>query len=375
MNKNSLRSLAQMPVTSSTAIMGYLLVLLYVLACVYLQPVFDIAGDAPSYLEAMRVLNGMPEPEHFTPNRLLTTPGMVGVVAALGWLVGETQAGYMIVWFLVNSLFFFGLGFASYFLFCRVLNDRPASILATLFVMANYDVLVFGLNYLTDIGGWFFFALSLLFLFQAIESGEDERRNIWYAALAAGVGVLFKEYAFFAFVPLGIFLLYRYGREPMALIRRSLPILVALLPMLAVHAGVYLTYGYTYLDWYAMNREVYGFENWFENAIKSYGIVMSVLAPIALIGLVLFVRQMRLTFDAKRTLFVAAMALPGLAVFLWPSITQRLVFLSVPFAALLAGYAFKQWPRALPVFAALWAAYLVIAVTTDGYILPTVNIL
>ena len=279
MKRSRLLEVLRTPIAPSLVLMVALIALVYLATCLYIRPVFDVMGDAPSYLEAMKVLNGMEAPEGFIPNRILTTFLSVGSVSALAWFMGGS---YMTAWFFLNSMLFFGLGIASYLLFKRVLVSTPAAIVSALFVVANYDAIIFGLNYLTDIGGWFGFVLSLYFLYRYVES--KDARYVWRAALAAGVGGLFKEYAFFGLVPLGLYLLYEYRTNLLALIRASVPLMVSLVPMLLVHAGVYLTYGFTYLDWYRMNQEIYGFRNWQENAIKSYGVVLSVLAPLAVVG-------------------------------------------------------------------------------------------
>jgi 4-amino-4-deoxy-L-arabinose transferase-like glycosyltransferase len=336
---------------------------LYVVATFSLQPPFDLAGDAPGYLEAMRVLNGMHPPDGFIPNRILTTFGGVSTVAALAWITGN----YLASWFFVNTLYFFGLAFVSYFLFRRITGSDIGSILGALFLVGNYDVLVFGLNYLMDISGWFWFMLSLLFL--SIYMEGDDRRFLWGAALAAGVGTLFKEYAFFAFLPLGVYLLYRHWRSPREMIRAVVPCAVSLLPLVLVHIIVYLAYGYSYFDWYGMNTETFAFEGWAWNAGRSFLVVLGFMLPVSLLGIFAFVHRARTSLDARKILFVVSLALPALAVFLWPIITERLVFLFVPLAALLAAFAVARYERHWPWFAFIWLLYVMVALKTDGLIL------
>lgn len=362
----------RLPISAPVLTLAGMLLGLYIATFAYLQPPFDVYGDAPGYLEAMRVMNGsLPEPETFTPNRILTTFLSTGTVSLLGGLTGN----YLASWFFVNTLYFFGLGFACFFLFRRVTRSDTGSIIGALFVAGNYDVLVFGLNYLMDLSGWFWFVLSLLFLFMHIdregaEGGLPGRRYLWLAVLAAGIGGLFKEYAYIGLVPVGLFLLWEHGRSPSRLISRSVPLaLAAIVPTLLVHAGVYLIYGYTYLDWYGMNASTFAWQGWLWNSARSFLVVLSFLLPIALFGLRAFVLEMRQERDTRRALFVATLVLPALAVLAWPIVTERLVFLIVPLAGLLAAYAVKRHERHWPWFGFIWLLYVVLAWVTDGLIL------
>lgn len=343
-------------------------------ATVFLRfpPVFDIAGDAPGYLETMRVMDGSLEPtESFIPNRILTTFPSTGTIALFSALSGD----YLGSWLIVNTLYFFGLTFMSFLLFRRVTGSATGSALGALFVAGNYDVLTFGLNYLMDITGWFWFMLSVLFLFMHMDRDEAARRSgsqryLWLAVLAAGVGGLFKEYAYVAVVPIGVYLLWEYGRMPVTFIKKALPLaLVSVVPTAFVHVLVYLIYGYSYLDWYRVNTSTFGWDGWLWDFSRSIIIVLSVLLPVAVMGAAAFVREMRQSPDPRRVVFVVSLALTALTALAWPIITERLVFLVVPLAALFAAYAVKQDERAWPIFALLWVLYVTIALRTDGFIL------
>ena len=356
------------PISQSVLILAGALLGLYIASFAYLQPVFDVAGDAPGYLQTMRVMNGsIEQPEAFTPNRILTTFLSTGSVSLLGGITGN----YLASWFFINTLYFFGLAFVCFFLFRRVTGSDTGSILGALFVVGNYDVIVFGLNYLMDLTGWFWFTLSLLFLFKHVDREVREGNSyLWLAVLAAGLGGLFKEYAYFAFIPIGLFLIWEHWRSPLHLIKRSVPFAIAaIVPTVLVHIGVYLIYGYTYLDWYGMNTSTFAFGGWLWNFSRSILVVLSLLLPVALLGLRAFILEMRATPDPRRILFVATLVVPALAVLLWPIITERLVFLVVPLAGLLAAYAVKRYERHWPWFGFVWLLYVILACVTDGLIL------
>jgi hypothetical protein len=358
-----MRSILIRPLSRPATVLAAATTGLYVAAWLILQPPYDTFGDAPGYIEAMRVWNGMPPPDHFTPNRLLTTFLSVGSVATLAAVTGN----YFASWFFLNTLYFFGLAFTSYALFARVSGSKAAAVLGALFVVGNYDVLVFGLNYLMDGAGWFWFMLSMLALFLYMEEGK--RRFLLGAVLAAGVGGLFKEYAFLAFAPIGIGILYTHRRDLKGLLESAGIAALGLVPLALVHVGFYVAYGYSYLDWYSMGVETFGFDAWIWNASRSYLVVLSFLLPFALLGTATFVREMRSRFDPMRTTFVLSCILPSLAVLAWPIITERLVFLIVPLAALMATYAFKRYPRGMGWYSFIWLLYVMLALKTDGLIL------
>jgi hypothetical protein len=344
-------------------VLACVVVALYAVATLIFMPVFDTAGDAPGYLEAMRVLNGAAPSDTFTPNRILTTFLSVSTVAALSWLSGN----YLASWFFLNSLYFFGMAFVSYALFRRVTGSAIGAVIGALFVVGNYDVLTFALNYLMEAPGWFWFMASLLATYRHIETGD--RKYLWYAALAAGIGTLFKEYAFFGFAPLGLYLIYAHWRRPADFVRSLVPLVVSLVPLVLVHVAVYLFYGYSYLDWYGMNTEAFGFSRWTWNAGRSFIIAGSFLLPLALLGTFDFVREMRTRFDAPRAVFVGSLIVPALAVLAWPIITERLVFLAIPLFALLAAFAVSRHERHWPWFGLVWLLYVIVAFKTDGLIL------
>lgn len=363
METKSVAAFFRAPVSGPMLILAAATAGLYVATMLIFMTPFDTAGDAPGYLQAMQVLNGAPIPENFTPNRILTTFMSVSVIAALSWATGN----YLASWFFLNTVYFFGMAFVSYLLFRRVTGSEPAAILGALFVVANYDVLTFALNYLMEAPGWFFFLVSLYATYRYIET--DAARYVWYAALAAGVGTLFKEYAFFGFAPLGLYLIYRHWWKPAAFARSLVPLIVSLLPVLFIHIAVYLAYGYSYLDWYGMNAETFGFGRWAWNAGRSFVVAGSLLLPLAVWGAVVFVQDMCKRFDAPKALFVLSLVVPAVAVLAWPIITERLVFLAVPLFALLAAFAIARYERHWPWFGFVWLLYAVIALKTDGLIL------
>jgi hypothetical protein len=364
----TLSSLRQ-PLSHPLQVLFVALFALYVVVFLCLPPVYDTAGDAPGYLQAMQVMNGtIAAPENFTPNRILTTFLSTGSVSVLGGITGD----YFVSWYFINSLYFFGLAIVSFLLFRRLTGSDIGSILGALFVAGNYDVLVFGLAYLMDITGWFWFMLSMLFL--AMYADTSSRRHLWFAVLAAGVGGLFKEYAYVAFGPIALYMVWeslpwKGMAAPLMLVRKNVVLVAAaVVPTILVHFGVYLIYGYTYFDWYGMNTSTFAFEGWLENSARSYLVILSFMLPIAIVGAMQIIKR-RALLGARRATFIAVFAIPAFAMLAWPIITERLVFLVVPVAALFAAFAIARYERQWVWFALALILYIALAIKTDGWIL------
>src|ERR1019366_1584669 len=148
-----------------------------------------ITGDAPSYLEAMQVMHGGTIPAGFVPNRILTSSLGIESVDAFTKLFGSVKVG----WLALYVVFFFILSIVFYKLVLDIFKSEKTALLASLFLMTNYAMISFGIDYGMDIGGWMFYVVSLYFTLKYTQTGDT--RALLYSALAVGVGGLFKEYA------------------------------------------------------------------------------------------------------------------------------------------------------------------------------------
>jgi hypothetical protein len=341
------------------------LIALYAVGFVVLKPLAHTGGDTPTYIAAAQVLAGQKPNFEFDINRVLTAPLTLVSIDLFRYVSGE----YYVGWVLLNFFFFVGMGIVS-FLFLRRLFTPLSAALGAYLICANYDVIVFGLRPLADIGGWFFYLLALYCI--ATFMITSSYRYLIYAALAIGCGGLFKEYAFLAVVPFAALSLYEWGRYPLELIKKTmLPAVLSILPVLVIHLSVYVSYHYTYLDWYQHNNQQYGYTNWTSNTIKSFGVVLNLLALPVFVGFALFFKEFRLD---RKAIFLLSLCIPALFVLMWPSITERIVFLAVPTAAVFGCVCFDRFPRFLALYIALAALYTLISLTADLYLLNAVNL-
>ena len=261
-----------------------------------------------------------------------------------------------------------------YLLVREIFESELTAFLAALFILTNYGTVSFALDYGMDIGGWAFYALSLLLTLKYSKSGK--RSMLLYSAVAIGIGGLFKEYALLGVVPIAVMLAYENWPSVLATIKMGLvPAGIVLLPISIVYAIVFVKFNYTYVDWITYGNASYAYVSKTTEYIKSFGSLYNFLSFVVLAGVYCFVRyRNELVSSPKIQFFVASVALSALPVFIWPAITQRILFVTVPAAILVASFAIKKYEKYWIVFAVLIAICLATSLAMDSYILPNVDI-
>jgi len=346
-----------------------LVICLYCLALVafHIEGRSLVEGDTPTYLQAIQVLGGTHPPADFMPNRILTSFLSLESVRVLAAFTGNPLSA----WFALNSLFFFALGLLSFVFFMRLFENRTTAFLGTIAIVGNYDVYAFGIRYLMDIGGYAFYLASILALLFYVD--RKDRRFLFVAVACASVGGLFKEYAFVALLPIAIVLIVEHGRNFVALVRASwLPALIACIPVALVHTAVFLTYHYTYLDWYRYNTHQYAYHAQFSESVKSVGATLQLLLIPAVLGVFYFLRSYQ-KIELDRRTFLLSIIPPAFVALAWPSVTERLMFLAVPTAAVFACLFFKRHGSWWPIYMLGAAVYVAIAFTTDSFTLSAMH--
>jgi dolichyl-phosphate-mannose-protein mannosyltransferase len=325
-----------------------------------------LGGDSPTYLAAIRVLDGAPGPPGFVPNRLMTAFGSLESIRFSRAIFGNVYAG----WIILNCAFYVGTVLVFARLLLLLFEEESVAALGALFLAGNYDFLVFGVHYLVDIGGWMFFSIAMLFL--ARYAKGHLHRDLVCAFGSVALGAVFKEYALVALAPIWTFLLWETRFSLSLFIRRALPLsLLSFIPIALVHFWVFVRFGYTYVDWFAFNHQKYGYHHslvaWIVNVLKCFGYAMNLLGPIALLGGYLFLKGEEVTSERLRV-FVVALALSVLPLFAWPTITERLLGTAVLPFAVLAAIAIKKYARFHGVFLILALVYIAASYLMDAYL-------
>ncbi len=343
----------------------------------YIGP--NILGDTLSYVDTMDVLAGHAAPAGFVPNRVITTFAPMEIVHFLAPYFGGVYGP----WFALNCLFFVLIGIVFFKLLDSFFDSKPAAYLGTLFLATNYGFLIFGPNYLMDIGGWSFYIFSIYFLWRYARS--KRHKDILLAALMVGVGGLFKEYAFLGAIAIAAYLILEAWPSLRTvqgwrefIVKSVSSAIVALVPVVLLYVWAYHRFGYTYANWFGSNAVHYIYPSRVKEYIKAFGSLINFLAFPVLGGAWIALRQWTgkaipgLTREAK--IFSTAFLVSFLPIFFWPAITQRILTITVPFAAFVACFCFKKYQHRWYLFLPLLALYALATFFMDSYILKAVNL-
>ena len=256
------------------------LIIMSFLSIHFLKP--KIGSDTATYLQTMSFLQGGAVSADFAPNRILTTFFSLQAVIFSSKIFGDIMTG----WIVLNLFFYFLLNIVFYKILFKIFQSSKTALLGGLFLAANYAMLSFGLNYLMDISGWTFYIISLYFTLCYVQNGKN--RNIFWALFSAGVGGLFKEYAFLGCIPIILFLLYE-NRSVWQTVKKSiLPAVISFLPLVLVYLYMWSHFHYTYLDWLSSNQIMYVYRSRIVEYIKSFGSLWNFLGILIPFGLYYF---------------------------------------------------------------------------------------
>ena len=209
----------------------------------------------------------------------------LGPVLALPFEFLGTGAGLIIQ----NVIFYLLSAFLIFKIVALVYREERQALFALLFFAASAPVIEYGLAYLTDMGAWFFYILSV-FLTLLYFKNKNEKLIILNGFLS-GVGVLMKENGGLGILFFGAMVLLsrEFGAKEkiLKIIRFSAFFLV---PVIALQIFAFKYFHFTSLDWYISSRPgiMVGKEGlllvsfrWLGQIIK----VLGILWPLFFIGL------------------------------------------------------------------------------------------
>lgn len=339
------------------------------IAIAFLNPRLMPEGDSFSYIEAIKVLDGSPVSEEFVPNRILTS---FLNLTGLG-LFASLFGGFTLGWLIWNTLLYIIAGLAFFVLVRSVFESDKVALLGTILFATNYGVLFFGLSYVVDMGGWMFFVLSTMLL--GLYAQKSEPRYLALAFIAVGIGGLFKEYVFLALPSLVVFVWYEHRASFALFLKKIIPLmLLVFIPVLMLHVWVYIKFGYTYLDWFGTNNEAFGYKNWLVNGIKSFGSVLNLTILGFVWGAYLLWSKTGEFISPKNKIFLLATILSILPIFIWPSLTQRVVTTAIVPFILMSCIVVKKYENLIHIFVPIIAAYAVINFLMEPHILNFINL-
>lgn len=343
----------------------FLLIFFSIFSIYIIHPVIE--SDSVSYVDAMSVLKTGVVPTGFSPYRIVTTYlGLRGIM-----LVDLFFGNLNISWLLFNSLLYIAMGMFFYSLLVKLIENRRTAFLGTLFLVTNYAGMIFSFHYLMDVGGWAFYIASIYFSFKYLES----RKYTWLliASVLVGLGGLFKEYAYLAYVVVFGLIIFTYWKNWKEILKRIIVTgFLSFTPMLLINIYSHYVYHGTYLDWF-FNQPVYAYKSRLGEYVKAFGSLYNFGWFIFVGGVYLFLKRLKNILSDEKILFIALVCASSLLVFVWPIVT-RVLFITIPGVVLISSLFLKKidkwWYAVVP----LLVLYVISSYFMDSFILNFVNL-
>ncbi len=348
------------------ALLFFILIFLAIFSPLALKP--KIAGDSLLYVDSINVIRTGIRPAGFMPEMILTTP--LGLKAIM--LFDIFFHDLAISWLIVDVILYVSAGLFFHSLLKKIFKEENIAFLGSLFLMTNYAIIVFGLGYLMDMGGWAFYLASIYFTYRYLE--EAENKWLYFASLAIGLGGLYKEYAFVAYVVLFGVILFKHWRKWRDVIKQVFVSgLISFLPFALMNVYTFINYDhYTYWNWFTYQK-VYAYQDRVVEFIKSFGSIYNFAWFLFLPGFYLLLKRYREVFREKRVFFIWLVITSSFAILLWPVVT-RVLFISMPAAVLVTCLFIERIEKRMLYILPVLFLYIITNFLMDAFILNFINI-
>lgn len=319
---------------------------------------FRTYGDSVSYIDAIHWFQGK-EVSVVDPWVVLKP---FGILLALPFEFLGEGAGLVVQ----NIIFYLFSAYLVFKIIDLVFNNKKQALIASLFFATITQVLEVGLAYLTDMGAWFFYLLSL-FLTLLYFRNKNEKLVI-FNGFISGLGVLMKENGGLGAVFFGLIILlskdFIFREKIYKIVKFAVFFLI---PIIVWQAFMYKTFKLTSLDWYLF--QLGGFSHGESTPvviIKYFGQLFRTLGIIWIFFFIGLWQELKEKNWQRLKIYLAL--LPGsISFFLWPiSAGGRSVFVFAPLGILLAVCGAK---KIKPIFLAV----ILIVIIVLNYWFASVN--
>ncbi|MBN2094137.1 MAG: glycosyltransferase family 39 protein [Candidatus Zambryskibacteria bacterium] len=359
--------------TKDKIIISGLLILLAVFSICLLQP--QIAGDSFHYTDSIEVLKTGIVPEEFMPMMIVST--YLGLQSIMFFDLFTNS--FKVSWLLLNGIFYVFMGLSAYLLIKEMFGDKLTAFLGALFLVVNYAVVVFGLAYMMDMGGWFFYMVSLYFSYKYFKNDNESDKWLYLSSVLVGLGGLYKEYAFVAYVVIFGIIIFRDWTDWLKILKKVIITgCISFGPFLLLNIYGFLKFDYTYLDWF-LEQKKYSFQNKTLEFIKSFGSIFNFGWLLFFPGFYLLLNRTKNMIKSKiinrDLIFIWLVIFSCISVLLWPVVT-RVLFITMPAAILVSSLFIKKLSRNLRLCITLpiLALYMISSYFMDSFILDFVNL-
>jgi 4-amino-4-deoxy-L-arabinose transferase-like glycosyltransferase len=288
---------------------------------------FHANNDTDSYILSIKFFRG--ESNEVYPNRYLNP--FYSVVAATIFR-GLSPEHSIIV---TNIIFYFGLLLLTYGLLRRVFKSEFIGVISALFISTSYALVRYGLTQVQDIGGYFWFLLTL---YCGWRWWEDKKSGwLYIGGVAVSFGMLTKESGAMAALFVGIlFLLEKasFKTKIINFLKFSIIPFVVLLINQSRGKEVHYNSGKWFLEnWQIFAEANYRFIKWLGVNISTYNFLWLFI----FIGAIVLINK-RKEISSEIKIYFLAVFLPSMCYFAWPLFISRTVFISAWFFIPLASY-------------------------------------
>jgi hypothetical protein len=346
----------------------FILVFLVIFSPLALNP--KIAGDSLLYTSSIDVLKTGILPAGFMPMMILTTYLGLRLIMFFDLFINNIA----ISWLVLDSILYVTMGLFFYSLVKRMFDSSKTAFVGTLFLVTNYAAISFGLGYLMDMGGWTAYVASLFFSWRYLESYCKEDKWLYISSTIIGVGGLYKEYAFVAYVIVfGVVVWGNWGKWFEILKKLFVTGVLAFTPFILMNIYTFVYYGgYTYIDW--MNfQKVYVYQDRVVEFIKSFGSIYNFGWFLFIPGFYILLKRYKDFIKDKRMFFICFCLISCLSVLLWPVVT-RVLFITIPAIVLVSALFIQKTEKKVYLIWSILLAYVFCAYLMDAYILDNVDI-
>lgn len=357
-----------------------ILIFLAIFSIYALKP--QMLGDSLLYTSSIEVLKTGIQPIDFIPMMISSTYLGLSLIMFFDLFLGNIAVS----WLLLNAFLYVAMGLFFYELLKKFADSAQVAFWGTLFLITNYAVLVFGLGYMMDVGGWLAYVAALYFAYRYLEAEEQANRWIYWSALVVGLGGIYKEYAFVAYpIIFGVLIFKCLISQTTEINKKSKWLntiwqvavtgLISFLPFVLLNFWTYLKFDYTYLDWFWFNQGAYDYQNRVVEFIKSFGSIFNFGWFLFFPGFYLLLKRWREIFIDRNVFFVWLVLGSCSAVLLWPVVT-RVLFITIPAIVLISSLFIKKLNNKQRLFLVLplFIAYMISNYLMDAFVLNLVNI-
>ncbi|OGH80584.1 MAG: hypothetical protein A3I29_04040 [Candidatus Magasanikbacteria bacterium RIFCSPLOWO2_02_FULL_44_11] len=301
---------------------------------------FHPNNDTDSFILTIKFFRGLDTP-YVDPIRYLNPfyPLLAGKVL---YFLSPAQALISL-----NIVFYFIIIVTTFSLILRVYKNQTIAFIATLLVIPHYALIRYALTQVQDMGGYFWFVLTLY----AVWRWWERKQSPWLylGSIAVAFGMLTKESGSMGALFAGMLFLFDKvpAKEKVVYFTKFsiFPLLVLFVNQMRGHDLQFNSFDLLKYSWTYYGAENYTFIRWLGVNTTTYNVIWVAF----FIGLYYFIKNFK-QLSREIKLFQLAIIPSSLTYFIWPVFIARTVVISAWFILPMAAYGLyaicQRYPRA-----------------------------